>query len=77
MEYSFRFSRHISIWSSPHPAIIFSPVSYIVHWTNGSSLDNLYNPFTKFGKSAADFGVTATRTTGATEYFIDRIEHDS
>lgn len=56
--------------NSPHPAITFYPESSIVTTTNGSDLDNFFNPSTNFGKSAGFFGVTATLTTGETEYFI-------
>lgn len=64
--------RQISTCNSPHPAITCSPVdSSVVQTTNGSDFDNFLSPSTNFGKSPAFFGLTATLTTGETEYFID------
>jgi len=42
--------------------------------TNGSDLDNFFNPSTNLGKSYAFLGLTATLTTGDTEYFITLIQ---
>mmetsp|Transcript_8670 Transcript_8670/g.1202 ORF Transcript_8670/g.1202 Transcript_8670/m.1202 type:complete len:159 (+) Transcript_8670:757-1233(+) len=60
----------ISICNSPEPAIICSPVSSVVHNTNGSLLLSLFIPSTNLGKSALFLGLIATLTTGLTEYFI-------
>ena len=42
-------------------------------WTKGSAFDIFIKPETNFGKSAGFFALTATLTTGDTEYFIERI----
>jgi hypothetical protein len=52
---------------------MFSPVYSKVQTTKGSDLESFLIPSTSFGKSAAFFGLTATLTTGETEYFIDLI----
>jgi len=61
------------MWSSPHPAMTFSPVYSNEQITNGSDLESFFKPSTSFGKSAGFLGLTATLTTGETEYFIDLI----
>ena len=48
-----------------------------MHRTNGSDLDNFLSPSTNLGRSAGFLGLTATLTTGETEYFIDLIGWDS
>lgn len=53
---------------------MFSPDSYNVQTTKGSDLANFLIPSTNLGRSAGFFGLTATLTTGETEYFMDRIE---
>jgi hypothetical protein len=63
--------KHISIWSSPEPAIVIYPVSSIYIFNKGSDFDKAFNPFFNFGKSAAFLHLTATLYTGETEYFID------
>lgn len=56
---------------------MFSPVSSRIQTTKGSDLANFLIPSTSFGKSAGFFALTATLTTGDTEYFIDLIGWDS
>jgi len=51
----------------------FSPVYSNEQITNGSDLESFFKPSTSFGKSAGFLGLTATLTTGETEYFIDLI----
>lgn len=69
--YSFYKSfKQISTCNSPHPAIICSPDSEVEHYTKGSDLESFFNPSTNLGKSLAFLGLTATLTTGDTEYFM-------
>merc|ERR1719502_1541584 len=63
--------------SSPQPAIMCSPLSSIEHCTSGSDLESRLRPSTSLGRSLGFLGVTATRTTGDTEYFIVTIGCDS
>merc|ERR1719502_1193790 len=58
------------MWSSPQPAMMCSPDSSIEHCTSGSDLDRRLSPSTSLGRSLGFLGVTATRTTGDTEYFM-------
>merc|ERR1719230_226577 len=65
------------MWSSPQPAMMCSPDSSIEHCTSGSDLERRLRPSTSLGRSLGFLGVTATRTTGETEYFIVTIGCDS
>merc|ERR1719408_1015869 len=58
------------MWSSPQPAMMCSPDSSIEHCTSGSDLERRLRPSTSLGRSLGFLGVTATRTTGETEYFM-------
>ena len=68
---------HISIWSSPDPARVISPVSSFSTFSSGSDFDSFVNPLVSLGRSAGLLGLTATLKTGATEYFIDRSGWDT
>ena len=46
-------------------------VSVLITWTKGSAFDIFNKPETNFGKSAGFLALTATLTTGDTEYFMD------
>merc|ERR1719502_2638283 len=63
--------------SSPQPAMMCSPDSSIEHCTSGSDLESRLRPSTSLGKSLGFLGVTATRTTGETEYFMVTMGCDS
>jgi len=63
--------KQISTCNSPQPAITCYPLSSVIVRTKGSDLDNFFKPSTNLGKSAAFLTLTATLTTGDTEYFID------
>merc|ERR1719197_1341617 len=63
--------------SSPQPAMMCSPDSSIEQWTSGSDLDSRLRPSTSLGRSLGFLGLTATRTTGETEYFMVMIGCDS
>lgn len=63
--------KQISMCNSPHPAMMCYPDSSVIQRTKGSDLDNFFIPSTNFGKSEASFTLTATLTTGETEYFMD------
>merc|ERR1719197_1912167 len=65
------------MWSSPHPAMMCSPLSSIEHCTSGSDLERRLRPSTSLGRSLGFLGCTATRTTGDTEYFMVTIGCDS
>lgn len=39
--------------------------------TNGSDLESFFKPSTSLGRSPAFLTLTATLTTGETEYFMD------
>merc|ERR1719364_490560 len=65
------------MWSSPQPAMMCSPLSSIEHCTSGSDLERRLRPSTSLGRSLGFLGVTATRTTGETEYFMVTIGCDS
>merc|ERR1719421_14435 len=56
--------------SSPQPAMMCSPDSSMEHCTSGSDLERRLRPSTSLGRSLGFLGVTATRTTGDTEYFM-------
>jgi hypothetical protein len=51
-----RSFRQISTCNSPHPATTFCPLSSVVHKTNGSDLDNFFNPSINFGRSPGFLG---------------------
>merc|ERR1719161_3369961 len=63
--------------SSPQPAMMCSPDSSIEQTTSGSDLERRLRPSTSLGRSLGFLGVTATRTTGETEYFMVTIGCDS
>merc|ERR1719198_2888085 len=63
--------------SSPQPAMMCSPDSSIEHCTSGSDLERRLRPSTSLGRSLGFLGVTATRTTGDTEYFMVTMGCDS
>merc|ERR1719409_1984112 len=63
--------------SSPQPAMMCSPDSSMEHCTSRSDLDRRLRPSTSLGRSLGFLGVTATRTTGETEYFMVMIGCDS
>mmetsp|Transcript_4725 Transcript_4725/g.10635 ORF Transcript_4725/g.10635 Transcript_4725/m.10635 type:complete len:207 (+) Transcript_4725:95-715(+) len=68
MKSSWRSFKQISRWSSPAPAMMFSPDSSSVSTkTMGSDLARRLRPSTSLGRSEAFLGCTATRTTGDTE----------
>mmetsp|Transcript_1330 Transcript_1330/g.5284 ORF Transcript_1330/g.5284 Transcript_1330/m.5284 type:complete len:206 (+) Transcript_1330:1035-1652(+) len=68
MKSSCRSLRQISRWSSPAPAMMFSPDSSSVSITTmGSDLARRRRPSTSLGRSDEFLGCTATRTTGDTE----------
>lgn len=57
---SLRSFKQISMWSSPEPATVISPVSYFSILIRGSDLESLFRPFSSFCKSAAFLHFTAT-----------------
>merc|ERR1719424_888393 len=67
---SLKSFRQISTWSSPHPAMMCSPLSSVVQITRGSDFESFFKPSTSLGRSLPSFGLTATFTTGDTLYFI-------
>mmetsp|Transcript_12584 Transcript_12584/g.27326 ORF Transcript_12584/g.27326 Transcript_12584/m.27326 type:complete len:208 (+) Transcript_12584:850-1473(+) len=73
MKSSWRSLRQISRWSSPAPAMMFSPDSSVMICTRGSDLERRLRPSTSLGRSDEFLTWTATRTTGDTEYFIWRM----
>merc|ERR1719356_1511152 len=69
--YSSRKSfKQISTCNSPQPAMTCSPLSSVVHTTNGSDLESFFKPSTSFGNSLPSLTFTATFTTGETLYFM-------